>query len=227
MERPLLRAHARGLRHVDCTRPRHRSTCRPELAVVGGRTDVERGRSDSCAPAAPPRAAATSSCSKATTPIIIPLATLAPERRDGSRAGRAGRPASQPRRRSRRCPMSAPWRPSPSLLANRRGRAGRASIAATRARAARYAVCRQCRPGRARPGRWPSQYQRRRGRAPTRRQRATLTSTRDPLPWLSRPLPDATPASPTTYRGRMREIDDIMSRRWRGLANSRPAHNWG
>ena len=83
---------------------------------------------------------------------------------------------------------------------------------------------RQSDAGRARPGKWPPAIAPP-SPAPTRRSRGCSICTRDRfLGYRDRCPTDSCIA--TTYRGRMREIDDIMAGRWRGR-NSPRSHKLG
>lgn len=210
VESPLLRAHDAELGTVRCT-GRLSIDLPPGVAVVGGRRTLSADVDYVLQPAADGSGDVV--MLEGADPIIVPLATLA----------RTGETAPAPAAPADRQPPATPVEPIPNVppMASEPEPAPQ-SIPTAAARPSfncRYArtrgeiaVCRDA--GLAALDRqMASQYYRALAAADAR-QRATLTSTRDSfLRYRDRCPSDSCIAE--TYRGRIREIRDIMSGAWR------------
>ena len=223
MERPVLRSQDPELGTVRCA-GRLSLDLPPGVAVVGGRRTLSADVDYVLQPAADGSGDVV--MLEGADPIIIPLATLArtgettaapetpPVMADGIPADSYAPP-----------PLTAPSAPEPAApsavrepepasrpLASAAGQA-RPSFNCRYARTrGEVAVCRD--PGLAALDRQMSSQFYRALRTANARQRATLTATRDSfLRFRDRCSSDACIAE--TYRGRIREIRDIMSGNWR------------
>ncbi len=212
MERPLLRSHDGELGTVRCT-GRLSLDLPPGVAVVGGRRTLSADVDYVLQPAADGSGDVV--MIEGADPIIVPLATLA---RSGETAPPPSAPTivegipdqQQPPAPTMGAPIAEPEpSPQPSATSGNARPSFNCRYARTRGE---IAVCQD--PGLAElDRRMASQFYRALAQA-DRRQRATLTATRDSfLRYRDRCPTNACIAE--TYRGRIREIRDIMSGNWR------------
>ena len=216
VESPLLRAHDAELGTVRCT-GRLSIDLPPGVAVVGGRRSLSADVDYVLQPAADGSGDVV--MLEGADPIIVPLATLARTGETAPTPPEPAPPADQP-------PASAPAGPMPSAPPPAAREPAPVPVPAPVATATakpsfncRYArtrgeiaVCRDS--GLAALDRQMAAQYYRALAAADARQRATLTSTRDSfLRYRDRCPSDSCIAE--TYRGRMREIRDIMSGDWR------------
>ena len=219
MERPLLRSHDVELGTVRCT-GRLSLDLPPGLAVVGGRRTLSADVDYVLQPAAD--ASGDVVMLEGADPIVVPLATLT---RTGETAAAPtapsvveGMPVDQPLSGSSvGIPPADPAAPiaEPGQTPEQRASTdnARPSFNCRYARTrGEIAVCRE--PGLASLDRQMASQFYRALRTADPRQRATLTATRDSfLRYRDRCPSNACIAE--TYRGRIREIRDIMSGDWR------------
>jgi hypothetical protein len=220
MERPVLRSQDRELGTVRCA-GRLSLDLPPGVAVVGGRRTLSADVDYVLQPAADGSGDVV--ILEGADPIIIPLATLA---RTGETAAAPEAPSAIaeaiPPDPSAPPPVAESEPPEPATQSARAEPAPPPAASAGQARPSfncRYArtrgeiaVCRD--PGLAALDRQMAAQFYRALRTADPRQRATLTATRDSfLRFRDRCPTNACVAE--TYRGRMREIRDIMSGDWR------------
>jgi hypothetical protein len=222
MERPLLRSQDRELGTVRCT-GRLSLDLPPGVAVVGGRRTLSADVDYVLQPAADGSGDVV--MLEGADPIIVPLATLArsgetavaPEAPSVTAEGIPADPSAQP-------PVASAPAPAPSGTSAGPEADSAPRPSATRGEARPSFNCRYARtrgevavcndPGLAALDRQMASQFYRALRMANARQRATLTATRDSfLRFRDRCPSDACIAE--TYRGRMREIRDIMSGDWR------------
>jgi hypothetical protein len=233
VERPLLRSHDDELGTVRCT-GRLTIDLPPGVAVVGGRRALSADVDYVLQPAAD--ASGDVVMLEGADPIIVPLATLARSgegpplpapptlQADAGSAGAAAQPqpvpipSPEPRAQVAEPRVAAPAPRAPVAEPRPEPRPPAATPTARPSFNCRYArtrgeiaVCRDS--GLAALDRQMASQFYRALRQADRRQRATLTSTRDSfLRFRDRCPSDSCIAE--TYRGRMREIGDIMSGDW-------------
>jgi hypothetical protein len=222
MERPLLRSQDRELGTVRCA-GRLSLDLPPGVAVVGGRRTLSADVDYVLQPAADGSGDVV--MIEGADPIIVPLATLArtgetaaaPEAPSVTAEGIPADPLAQRPVATTPAPApsgsSAGREPDPVAAPSATVGEARPSFNCRYARTrGEVAVCRD--PGLAALDRQMASQFYRALRMANARQRATLTATRDSfLRFRDRCPSDACIAE--TYRGRMREIRDIMSGDWR------------
>lgn len=212
MERPLLRSQDGELGTVRCT-GRLSLDLPPGVAVVGGRRTLSADVDYVLQPAADGSGDVV--MIEGADPIIVPLATLA---RTGETAPSPAPPTvaegipgqQRPPVPTTEAPIALPEpAPQPSATTGDARPSFNCRYARTRGE---IAVCQD--PGLAElDRRMASQFYRALAQA-DRRQRATLTATRDSFLRFRDQCP-TNACIAETYRGRMREIRDIMSGDWR------------